>query len=318
MDLQKHRGKMGRIMALPGLQYLKYSKMINTILHRSAMLINDLQWSAYKLHESGQSMTIYDNLELPWTSKAPSGKPILAVRESIKSSLVSPPMPLTRYSARSTMPSSSSSWTKPCLAQLGNRSAEQVALLSIASCQIPGHQWFVICSMRTLAHLSTSMHILDHLSTLRAHRNLLRLSLPHLYRFLSHSFPFYVLRVSACIFPSAPHHWNPFCTHSIPFPNFSQSLPTLMILMPGRILGLCALLTHQDARAGAIRQANPAEAGHHSEGTTGGHFRATCHARLQLVRWVVRGRSLIQWIVIIAVPQMDLSRRIEYIMHIYI
>jgi len=264
-----------------------------------------------------QSMTIYDNLELPWTSKAPSGKPILAVRESIKSSLVSPPMPLTRYSARSTMPSSSSSWTKPCLAQLGNRSAEQVAPLSIASCQIPGHQWFVICSMRTLAHLSTSMHILDHLSTLRAHRNLLRLSLPHLYRFLSHSFPFYVLRVSACIFPSAPHHWNPFCVHSIPFPNFSQSLPTLMILMPGRILGLCALLTHQDARAGAIRQANPAEAGHHSEGTTGGHFRATCHARLQLVRWVVRGRSLIQWIVIIAVPQMDLSRRIEYIMYIY-
>ena len=170
-----------------------------------------------------QSMTIYDNLELPWTSKAPSGKPILAVRESIKSSLVSPPMPLTRYSARSTMPSSSSSWTKPCLAQLGNRSAEQVAPLSIASCQIPGHQWFVICSMRTLAHLSTSMHILDHLSTLRAHRNLLRLSLPHLYRFLSHSFPFYVLRVSACIFPSAPHHWNPFCVHSIPFPNFSQS-----------------------------------------------------------------------------------------------
>lgn len=57
-----------------------------------------------------------------------------------------------------------------------------------------------------------------------------------------------------------------------------------MILMPGRILGFCALLTHQDARAGAIRQANPAEAGHHSEGTTGGHFRATCHARLQLVR----------------------------------
>ena len=98
-------------------------------------------------------MTIYDNLWQSWTSKAPSGKPILAVRESIKSSLVSPPMPLTRYSARSTMPSSSSSWTKPCLAQLGNRSAEQVAPLSIASCQIPGHQWFVICSMRTLAHL---------------------------------------------------------------------------------------------------------------------------------------------------------------------
>ena len=182
-----------------------------------------------------QSMTIYDNLWQSWTSKAPSGKPILAVRESIKSSLVSPPMPLTRYSARSTMPSSSSSWTKPCLAQLGNRSAEQVAPLSIASCQIPGHQWFVICSMRTLAHLR-HLRSSKHAQGLRAHRNLLRLSLPHLYRFLSHSFPFYVLRVSACIFPSAPRHWNSFCAHSIPFPHFSQSLPTLMILMPAAFL----------------------------------------------------------------------------------
>ena len=54
--------------------------------------------------------------------------------------------------------------------------------------------------------------------------------------------------------------------------------------MPSRILGLCALLTHQNVRTGAIRQANPVEARHHSEGTTGGHFWATCHARLQLVR----------------------------------
>ena len=173
--------------------------------------------------------TIYDNLWQSWTSKAPSGKPILAVRESIKSSLVSPPMPLTRYSARSTMPSSSSSWTKPCLAQLGNRSAEQVAPLSIASCQIPGHQWFVICSMRTLAHLKRIlahlMHILDHLSTLRAHRNLLRLSLPHLYRFLSHSFPFYVLHRSTCICLYFPQCAPPLKSILRTFNTFSKLFP---------------------------------------------------------------------------------------------
>ena len=178
--------------------------------------------------------TIYDNLWQSWTSKAPSGKPILAVRESIKSSLVSPPMPLTRYSARSTMPSSSSSWTKPCLAQLGNRSAEQVAPLSIASCQIPGHQWFVICSMRTLAHLKRIlahlMHILDHLSTLRAHRNLLRLSLPHLYRFLSHSFPFYVLHRSTCICLYFPQCAPTIEIHSAHIQHLFQTFPNLFPL----------------------------------------------------------------------------------------
>ena len=54
--------------------------------------------------------------------------------------------------------------------------------------------------------------------------------------------------------------------------------------MPSRLLGHCALLTRQDARAGAIRQASPVEARHHAEGATAGRFRATCHARLQLVR----------------------------------
>ena len=134
------------------------------------------------------------NLELP---KAPSGKPILAAREAIKSSLVSPPMPLRRYSARSAMSSSFSSWSKPCLAQLGNRLAEQVAPLSIASCQIPGHQWFVICSMRTLAHLSTSWII----QARSGHKN----NLPRLSSHLPLSMPFIpILAVSACIFTASP------------------------------------------------------------------------------------------------------------------
>lgn len=49
---------------------------------------------------------------------------------------------------------------QPCFAQEGNRGAEQVSPFSIASCQIPGHQFFVICSINTLvveAWLATTL-----------------------------------------------------------------------------------------------------------------------------------------------------------------